>query len=207
MRKNQVSIGIERFGDQAPEGSQRQHISVYADANNVWEAITAAFAKLVAEIQRDQSLPSFGRVEGHIRNAIYNPSQQSKEKSPEEREARIKEWVEKNREEAARYRGRPRYNPELFSYAVFVEDELVVGKPLFVGNKWVGTPLKYRYSGYYRGTYTFKATVLDFAEVIDSLFYAPNRFSIENYVSDYSLQELGLNKELQERLLNTEEST
>lgn len=209
MRRNQISIGLERFGDQTPEGAQHQRISVYADANNVWEAIVAALVRLTEEIQRDQPLPSFGRVEGRTRNAIYNPfdpSREREEKSPEEREARIQAWVEKNKEEAECYRRKPRYSPEFFSYAVFAEDKLVVGKPLFVGNKWIGTPLKYRYRGFYRGSYQYKATVLDFAEVVESLFYAPDKFSIKDYESDYSTQEVGLLTELQERLLNTEPS-
>ena len=60
MRKNQVSINIERFGDEAPEGTNHLTIHVYADANNVYEALSAAYFEALSAIQEDQSLPSFG---------------------------------------------------------------------------------------------------------------------------------------------------
>ena len=61
MRRNQVTIKIERFGDQAPENANgHQIISVYADANNVYEALAAAYAETIAAIEEDFALPSMG---------------------------------------------------------------------------------------------------------------------------------------------------
>lgn len=52
MRRNQISIHVERFGDQAPEGAEKQSISVYADANNIFEALSAAYYRLMDEIKK-----------------------------------------------------------------------------------------------------------------------------------------------------------
>jgi len=61
MRKVQVSIQIQRFGVNAPNG-QEQTIGVYADANNEYEALCAAFYEALDAIgATDGSLPSFGR--------------------------------------------------------------------------------------------------------------------------------------------------
>lgn len=199
MRRNQVTMGLERFGDQTPEGSQRQHISVYADANNVWEAIAAAFVRLTEEIQRDQPLPSFGRVEGHTRNVLFDPAQPGKGKTQAEREAQAQAWAERNKEEAMRYR-KPGFCPELLAYAAFAEGKLTVGTPLFVCNQWLGKPLRYRYSGFQKGNYRHHATALDFADVVDALLYAPGRFSVEGVEEDYSPGELRLLNEMKEKL-------
>ena len=66
MRKNQVSIKIERFGDQVPEqlNGDSLEISVYADANNIYEALAAAYSKVLEEIKKHEKLPSFGCVTG-----------------------------------------------------------------------------------------------------------------------------------------------
>ena len=60
MRRNQVSISIERFGDEAPDSSKQITIQVYADANNIYEALAAAYYEALDAIQEDQPLPSFG---------------------------------------------------------------------------------------------------------------------------------------------------
>ena len=66
MRNNQVSIKIERFGDQVPEelNGRSLEIEVYADANNIYEALAAAYTKVMEEIQKYEKLPSFGCVTG-----------------------------------------------------------------------------------------------------------------------------------------------
>ena len=58
MRKNQISIKIERFGDQSPDG-KHQVIEVYADSNNIWEALTKA-NNLVADAITKTSPASLG---------------------------------------------------------------------------------------------------------------------------------------------------
>ncbi|MCU5043201.1 hypothetical protein PDQ31_27505 [Bacillus cereus] len=63
MRKNQVSIVIERFGDEAKNGQSKQTIRVYCDSNNIWEALTGACYEAVGEVIKGKNLPSFGRRE------------------------------------------------------------------------------------------------------------------------------------------------
>ena len=61
MRTVQVSINIQRFGPNAPDG-KRQELNIYADANNEYEALCAAFYEALDAIQStDGYLPSFGR--------------------------------------------------------------------------------------------------------------------------------------------------
>ena len=89
MRRNQISIHVERFGDQAPEGAKKQSLSVYADANNIFEALSAVYYRLVEEIRKDQVIPSFGRVEGHSKNIVYSSSNPiARSLPPEEKETR-----------------------------------------------------------------------------------------------------------------------
>ena len=59
MRKNQVNIVIESF-----EGETANKMAVYADADNVWEAVCAAFAEVTAVLQENGfSLPANGERE------------------------------------------------------------------------------------------------------------------------------------------------
>ena len=63
MRKVQISIKMELFGDQADDGKHEQ-ISVYADSNNVWETIVAGFHELVEALKANgREIPIFGRKE------------------------------------------------------------------------------------------------------------------------------------------------
>lgn len=61
MRNNQVTIQIERFGDQFPNG--RQQIEVYYDSNNLYEALLSAMAQVLEEVRKQERIPSFGRLE------------------------------------------------------------------------------------------------------------------------------------------------
>ena len=49
MRKNQVNIVIDRFGDEASNG-QHEQISIYADSNNIFEALIGAYSMAVEYI-------------------------------------------------------------------------------------------------------------------------------------------------------------
>ena len=60
MRKVQVTMIIERFAETAPDG-EHQKITVYADANDTYEAICAAFYEALDSIQSFGLLLSFGR--------------------------------------------------------------------------------------------------------------------------------------------------
>ena len=63
MRKVQISIKMELFGDQASDGKYEK-INVYADANNVWEAIVAGFHEVVDTLKaHGRKLPIFGAKE------------------------------------------------------------------------------------------------------------------------------------------------
>ena len=63
MRKVQISIKMELFGDQASDG-KHEKINVYADANNAWEAIVAGFHEVVEALKsHGRELPIFGRKE------------------------------------------------------------------------------------------------------------------------------------------------
>lgn len=73
MRKNQVTIKIERTGDQVPESFspdvetqyRQQKISVYADSNNLYEALCAAIQQVMTEIEKYENIPSFGCKESY----------------------------------------------------------------------------------------------------------------------------------------------
>lgn len=58
MRKNQVEIKISRFEDGAPEV-----INVYVDSNNLFEALSVAYSEAIRELQKYETIPSFGRVD------------------------------------------------------------------------------------------------------------------------------------------------
>ena len=64
MRKNQVEIKISRFGDQVPLGfnKDRQVIQIYADSNNLFEAMSVAYSEAIKELQKYETIPSFGCV-------------------------------------------------------------------------------------------------------------------------------------------------
>jgi len=56
VRKNQISINICRYNDQVPAGypEQRQIINVYSDDNNLFAALSKAYAKAVDSIEEWQ---------------------------------------------------------------------------------------------------------------------------------------------------------
>lgn len=65
MRKNQVSILIDRFGDQVPKNYSKdtQHVHVYADSNNVYEALSKAYCEAINLLGEYEDIPSFGRCD------------------------------------------------------------------------------------------------------------------------------------------------
>lgn len=64
MRKNQVEIKISRFGDAVPStyDDDRQIISIYADSNNLFEALSVAYSEAIRELQKYEEIPSFGCI-------------------------------------------------------------------------------------------------------------------------------------------------
>lgn len=64
MRSNQVEIKIRRFGDDVPlaYNDDKQIINVYADSNNLFEALSVAYSEAIRKLQTYESIPSFGAV-------------------------------------------------------------------------------------------------------------------------------------------------
>jgi hypothetical protein len=73
MRSNQVEIKIRRFGKEVPEsyGNNIQIISVYADSDNLYEALAVANSELMKELQEFERIPSFGT--SSVSNNNVNP--------------------------------------------------------------------------------------------------------------------------------------
>lgn len=65
MRKNQVSIRNERFGDQVPDNypAKTQEVGVYADSNNVYEALSKAYSEAINLLVEYESIPGLGRCD------------------------------------------------------------------------------------------------------------------------------------------------
>lgn len=72
MQKNQIEIKIRRFGDEVPESyhSDIQIINVYADSNNLFEALSVAYSEVIKELQKYEDIPSFGRLD--VSNNLNN---------------------------------------------------------------------------------------------------------------------------------------
>ena len=64
MRSNQVEIKIRRFGDEVPSAynDNKMIISVYADSNNLFEALSVAYSEVIRKLQTYEAIPSFGSV-------------------------------------------------------------------------------------------------------------------------------------------------
>lgn len=62
MRKVQVSIKVDIFSDETAEGFEEwEPLCVYADANNVYEALAASTFELLSVLQENgRKLPAFG---------------------------------------------------------------------------------------------------------------------------------------------------
>ena len=66
MRKVQISIKMELFDDQAADGRHKK-ITVYADANDVYEAICATLYELIHSLQQQgRKLPACGVRQHHV---------------------------------------------------------------------------------------------------------------------------------------------
>ena len=63
MRKNQVEIKVRRW-DEVPSSynDDIQIISVYADSNNLFEALSVAYSEAIKELQKYEKIPSFGSI-------------------------------------------------------------------------------------------------------------------------------------------------
>ena len=72
MRNNQVEIKIRRFNEEVPLSykNDSQIISVYADSNNLFEALSVAYSEAIKELQNYEKIPSFGSIS--VMNNIEN---------------------------------------------------------------------------------------------------------------------------------------
>jgi len=70
LRTNQVTIKIERFNASAPNG-EIQRIEVYADANNIYEALAAAYYEALSRVSEGKRLPVFGDRMSTVQDAFY----------------------------------------------------------------------------------------------------------------------------------------
>ena len=60
MRKVQVTIDVIMVADEAADGDY-EHLNVYADANNVFEAVSCAYQGLMEALEKIRGIPSPGR--------------------------------------------------------------------------------------------------------------------------------------------------
>ena len=65
MRKNQLDMTLTRFGHQVPKGypKDQQVLHVYADSNNVYEAISKGYAEII-NLLLEYEPDHFGRCDG-----------------------------------------------------------------------------------------------------------------------------------------------
>ena len=64
MRSNQVILRINRYAEAVPESydSDRQIIEVYADSDNLFEALMVACNKAMNELQNYEEFPLYGAI-------------------------------------------------------------------------------------------------------------------------------------------------
>lgn len=81
MRKFQIGIKMEMF-----DGEQNDSLTVYADANNIWEAICAGLHELLTALQEKRSLPSFGAKSSYYGDLWWPDPTKTKRNAEEQRE-------------------------------------------------------------------------------------------------------------------------
>ena len=64
MRKNQVTIVIKRFDEKYPDS--RQVTEIYADSNDLFEALSAAFAKAVQTFSKHNNAKAYDEKDNEI---------------------------------------------------------------------------------------------------------------------------------------------
>ena len=60
MRKVQVTINVIMVADEAADG-EYEYFNVYADANNVFEAVASAYQELMEALEETRDMLSSGR--------------------------------------------------------------------------------------------------------------------------------------------------
>lgn len=194
MRKNQVSIYIQRFTSEAPEGAVQQAIRVYADSNNIWEALAAANHEATQQIIKDQLLPSFGRAESDVK--VYEEREKScgAEKRRIELQKSAKAYVDVKE---------PKF---LFEKDVWVvhtnEGKTEFGNAQYVAGKWLDANVCYRYHGYdSEGIERYCAKAFRFNDVVEQMLRYPALTDVSEYEEDYSKQELKLLYDIKGKLV------
>lgn len=59
MRRNQITLKIERFGEDAPNGKY-QKIEIYSDGNNIHETLSNINQLAIDTIERTSKIKRFG---------------------------------------------------------------------------------------------------------------------------------------------------
>ena len=68
MRNNQIEIKVTRLNSEIPQSIQEKYdnkvsiytMNTYADSNNVFEALAAAYLNILKAIKEDEDFPKFG---------------------------------------------------------------------------------------------------------------------------------------------------
>lgn len=218
MRKNQVSIYVQRFSSEAPEGAVRQDIHVYADAYNIWEAVAAANYELSRRILQDQSLPQFGRASSESISKVYRKAEDSyihvadytdemRKKVEEnifERNTNAVDARRRELEEQIEKYGDIRNPKSLYDETWAVcspEGKEEYGDAEYVASKWTNAVVYYRYRGY-DGTGKIRDCVRAycFNDVVKSMLRYPKETEVDEYEEDYSVREFRLLKEIKRKL-------
>ena len=185
MRKNQVSIVIQRFVSEAPERAVRQDINVYADANNIWEALAAANHAATQQILKDQMLPAFGCAESS--STVYEKEERAY--SADERRIELQKSAKAYESITAQ-----QFLYDKDAWVVHTkEGKTEFGNAQYVAGKWLSKNVCYRYRGYDSdGIERHCARTHHFNDVVEQMLKYPELTDVSNYEDDYSRQELQL---------------
>lgn len=66
MRRNQVTIVIKRFDEKYNTSTNRQVTEIYADSNDLFEALSAAFAKAVETFSKHNNAKAYDEEDNEI---------------------------------------------------------------------------------------------------------------------------------------------
>lgn len=88
MRNNQIEIKVTRLNSEIPQSIQEKYdnkvsiytMNTYADSNNVFEALAAAYLNILKAIKEDEDFPKFGDS-GDVKRAYKVANKEEKSTS------------------------------------------------------------------------------------------------------------------------------
>ena len=88
MRNNQIEIKVTRLNSEIPQSIQEKYdnkvsiytMNTYADSNNVFEALAAAYLNILKAIKEDEDFPKFGDS-GNVKRAYKVATKEEKSTS------------------------------------------------------------------------------------------------------------------------------